>query len=526
MRLQHSLGYQGRILLALSVIATACTDGAPTAPVVPIPATPSELSGFWSFSDSTLAKTTAEETPCRNRGIATFTAGNTTTSAEVRLVGTCLTARGPGAATATMEGAPVTIDGDSIAFTVGISSGLRETCTYLGRLTGDSALAATGSVSCTRRGTGTWEMTWGLPDAPRLGKLAMIDIGYAMTCALDVTGQAWCWGVNSYGHLGTGDDLPHLVPAPVTGGQRFVQISVAREGPVACGLTAAGEAWCWGNSWAGLLGDGSGAVEGKPVSTPQRVVGGHSFRQIAAAGTHSCAITTAGEAWCWGTNSLGQLGTGNETPSSTPVKVSGGLSFRQISTYSLNTCGVTTAGQAYCWGEGWSGIIGNGDDVNSNVPAPVSGNHAFASVSVGMWMACGVTTGGDGYCWGEGGRGLGTGTSLGSSAIPVLVTGGLKWKAISAGGFIACGVTVTNSGYCWGDNFLGALGAGPSVKEGTNQPIAIAGSLAFDRVVIDYHGCGLTTAGTAYCWSMGEFGEIGDGNLRTRLAPVKVAGQP
>ena len=525
MRSQHSLGQRCLIPLAFSLTVVACTDSGPMAPLVPIPATPSELSGAWSFSDSTLATTATEQTPCRNRGVATFTVDNAGTSAEVRLVGTCLTPRGPGFATATMEGALVTITGDSIAFTVGIPSGLRETCTYLGRLTGGSALGAAGSVSCTRRGTGTWHMTWGLAEPPRLGKLAMIDVGYGMSCALEVTGQAWCWGVNSYGHLGTGDDVPHLVPAPVSGSQRFVQISVARDGPVACGLTATGEAWCWGSSWNGLLGDGSGAAEGKPVSTPQRVVGGHSFRQIAASGTHTCAITTTDEAWCWGRNSLGQLGTGNETPSSTPVKVTGGLSFRQISTYAFNTCGVTTMGQAWCWGEGWSGIIGNGDDADSNVPALVSGNHPFASVSVGMWMACGTTTGGDGYCWGEGGRGLGTGTAVGSTSVPLLVTGGLKWKSVSAGGFVACGVTVTNSGYCWGDNFLGALGAGPGVKEGSNQPIAIAGSLAFDRVVIDYHGCGLTTSGIAYCWSMGDHGQIGDGNLRTRLQPVKVAGQ-
>lgn len=525
MRSQHSLGRR-QILLALSLALFACTDNAPTAPVVPTPATPSELAGVWSFSDSTLAMTAAEQNTCRNLGVATFTAGTENTTAEVRLVGTCLTPRGPGGAAVTMEGAPVTITGDSIVFTVGTATGLRETCTYAGRLTGGSTLGAFGTVSCTRRGTGAWKMTWGLSEPPRLGKLAMIDIGFGLSCALETTGQAWCWGINSYGHLGTGDDLPHLVPARVTGGQRFVQISVAREGPVACGLTATGEAWCWGSSWNGLLGDGSGAQEGKAVSTPQRVVGGHSFRQIAASGTHTCAVTTAGEAWCWGTNALGQLGTGNETPSSTPVKVTGGHSFRQISTYSFNTCGVTTAGQAFCWGEGWSGIIGNGNDTDSNAPALVSGNHAFASVSVGLWMACGVTTGGDGYCWGEGGRGLGTGTSLGSTPIPVLVTGGLKWKAISAGGFVACGVTVTNGGYCWGDNSLGALGAGETGRGGTNQPIAIAGSLAFAQVVIDWHGCAVTTSGIAYCWSMGVYGQIGDGNLRTRLEPVKVAGQP
>lgn len=513
MRTLQSLGQRcGNVLLL--IIIGGCQDNDPTAPTVPIPASPSELSGTWTLSDSTLATTPTDQTACRNRGVATFTAGTAITGAEVRLVGTCLTSRGPGSYTITMEGSPVKISGDSITFEVGRLIGLVETCTYRGRLTGGPLLAASGSVTCSRRGTGSWEMSWGLPRPPQLGKFTSIDIGFGQTCALDTNGQAWCWGVNSYGHLGIDDDRARLVPTPVSGNQRFTTLAVAREGPVNCGLTATGEAWCWGSSWGGVLGDGSGAEGGKPVSTPQRVVGGHSFSQIAPAASHTCAITTAGVAYCWGTNSYGQLGTGNQTPSSTPVAVSGNLVFRQIASYTVNTCGVTTAGRAYCWGEGWSGILGNGETKNSNVPVPVSGNLSFASVSVGLWMACGVTTDGDGYCWGDGGSGLGTGSDVGWSSTPLPLAGGLKWKSIRAGGYIACGVTTASGGYCWGE-FIG----------GTNGPAAIAGSLLFDQVVVDWHRCALTVAGAAWCWGMGDHGQIGDGNLRSRSVPVKVAGQ-
>ena len=523
----HSLRYRssGRISATLLLALVACSDEV-TGPVVKVPLAPSELSGSWTFTDSTSAKTAVEETLCLNRGVMTFTAGTDNTGAELRLTGTCRTPRGPGAYNATMEGTPVTMVGDSISFTVSGGNVIpRESCTYLGRLAGGQALTARGTVSCTRRGTGTWEMTWGLPRGTSIGKLAMIDIGFGHTCALDTNGQAWCWGSNSYGDLGTGDDVPRLVPARVAGGVRFTQIAVAREGPVNCGLTAAGEAWCWGSSWGGVLGDGSGAVGGQPVTAPQRVVGGHAFMQIAPAGSHVCAITPAGKAYCWGTNSLGQLGTGNDTPSSTPVEVSGNLTFRQISTYTVNTCGVTNSGDGYCWGDGTAGALGNGEESSSEVPALVSGGHKFVAISVGSWMACGVTTGGDGYCWGTGGSGLGTGTDDDDSTTPVLVTGGLKWRSIRAGSFIACGVTTTNGGYCWGDNFLGTLGAGPGLKDGSSRPVAIAGGLTFDQVVIDWHGCGLTVGGIAYCWGMGENGQIGDGNLRNRFEPMKVAGQ-
>jgi alpha-tubulin suppressor-like RCC1 family protein len=520
-----SLGHRftGRSALTL-LILVACSDTELTAPVVPVPSTPSELAGVWSIADSSAYTSPLEQTVCRNRGVATFIAGVTNTAADVRIVGTCISPRGRAEPTSLMEGDGVTVVGDSIVFTVATTSGPAESCTYAGRLSGGSSLGASGSVSCSRGRTGTWQMTWGPPEPTTLSKLTQIDIGSGQTCALDMSGQAWCWGGNSYGQLGTGDDLPRLVPAPVTGTQRFTQISVSPEGGFVCGVTAAGEGYCWGSSWGGRLADGSNPDSGTAVTTPRRVNGGHTFKQFALGGDHGCAITTAGSAYCWGYNWAGQLGTGLDLPSTTPVAVSGGLTFTQIDAYTGNTCGVTNTGSAYCWGEGWSGALGNGGTSDSNAPVAVSGGHTFASVSVGMWMACGVTTGGDGYCWGSGGSGLGSGTESGESTTPLLVAGGLKWKSIRAGGFVACGVTVTNVGYCWGQGDLGVLGIG-IVKESFNRPVPISGGLSFDHVVPDYHACGLTVDGIAYCWSTGRSGQIGDGLMRHRWVPAKVAGQ-
>jgi len=519
--LGHRFTWRSSLTLLLLV---ACSDTELTAPVVPVPSTASELAGTWSLADSSVITSPVDQTVCRNRGVVTFSAGLSSTAVDVRTVGTCVSPRGRAEPASLMEGDGVSVVGDSIVFTVATTSGAAESCRYAGRLTGGSSLSASGSVSCSRGRSGPWQMAWGPPPPTALGKLIQIDIGSDRTCALDMSGQAWCWGGNNYGQLGTGDDLPRLVPAPVTGTQRFTQISVSPEGAFVCGLTAAGEGYCWGGSWGGQLGYGSSADSGTIVTSPQAVVGGHSFKQIALGGDHVCAITTAGAAYCWGFNWAGQLGTGFDPPSTTPVAVSGGLTFTQIDAYTGNTCGVTNTGSAYCWGEGWSGALGNGGTSDSNAPVAVSGGLTFASVSVGLWMACGVTTTGDGYCWGSGDAGLGTGTQTGSSKIPVLVTGGLKWRSIRAGGFVACGVTVTNVGYCWGQGDLGVLGIG-IVRENFNRPVPISGGLSFDHVVPDYHACGLTVDGVAYCWSNGANGQIGDGLMRRRWVPVKVAGQ-
>ena len=45
-------------------------------------------------------------------------------------------------------------------------------------------------------------------------------------------------------------------------------------------------------------------------SEPVAVLGDHAFTELATGQAHVCALTDAGEAWCWGNNTFGQLGNG------------------------------------------------------------------------------------------------------------------------------------------------------------------------------------------------------------------------
>jgi hypothetical protein len=119
------------------------------------------------------------------------------------------------------------------------------------------------------------------------------------------------------------------------------------------------------------LGDGSGAEAPKPVPTPQLVLGGHTFKQIAPAVSHTCAITTSGAAYCWGLNSLGELGIGTTTPSSTPVAVSGGSrSTRSIRTERSRA--ESRPPEARIAGATGSLHAGNGATSDSDVPVLVA----------------------------------------------------------------------------------------------------------------------------------------------------------
>jgi alpha-tubulin suppressor-like RCC1 family protein len=59
--------------------------------------------------------------------------------------------------------------------------------------------------------------------------------------------------------------------------------------------------------------------------------------------------------------------------STVPVAVSGGYSFASVDGGDDHTCGVTTAGAAYCWGLNRAGQLGNGTSgTNRNSPVAVS----------------------------------------------------------------------------------------------------------------------------------------------------------
>ena len=82
---------------------------------------------------------------------------------------------------------------------------------------------------------------------------------------------------------------------------------------------------------------------------------------------HACAVavapvSVAGQAFCWGLNAHGQLGTGvavtNASRDSLAQPVTGGIVFSRLYAGKYHTCGLTAAGAAYCWGRNDYGQLG------------------------------------------------------------------------------------------------------------------------------------------------------------------------
>lgn len=106
---------------------------------------------------------------------------------------------------------------------------------------------------------------------------------------------------------------------------------------------------------------------------PTQVAGGHTFTESAGGQNHHCALAAGGSAFCWGSNTSGQLGDGTMQGANQPVAVAGGLEFSAIALGAAHTCGVTTGFAVFCWGANEWGQLGDGTTVDRLEPAAVVG---------------------------------------------------------------------------------------------------------------------------------------------------------
>jgi len=383
--------------------------------------------------------------------------------------------------------------------------------------------------------------------------LKQISSARATVCGVAANGRAYCWGSNELGQLGNGSpDTAHRnVPVRVAGDVAYTQVAVG--GLHACGLSTAGAAYCWGYNVLGQLGNGTNDFNAVRNPTPTAVAGGRVFTSLSAGFYHTCGLTVAGEIFCWGDNEVALLGspvaetcTANNQGSTvtfpcskTPRIVAGGVTYSALSVGSLHTCAVATSGAAYCWGLNHLGALGIGvaDTVTRYQANLVTGSRTYTAIVSGFNHSCGIATGGAAFCWGENYDGtLGTGTNdTLPHPTPLAVAGGHNYTMLTSSGWHTCGVTTSGSNLCWGYNEDGQLGSVATAicvydlngYSCSPTPTAVSGSVKFTAMSAAWFStCGVTSKSGIYCWGDNGLGQLGTGNDLSAVSPVPVTGSP
>ncbi len=383
-----------------------------------------------------------------------------------------------------------------------------------------------------------------------------IAAGNDFSCSAGMI-RTYCWGAGDDGQLGAGTTVDALEPVEAEGSDDFqdeIVGAIATGRAHSCALSwfeegdDGGNLYCWGDNAEGQVGDGTTTPRSEPAAVDEEI------RQVATGADHTCAITTDGDVACWGRNDQGQLGTGATGPSMpAPQAVPGLTDVIDVAAGGDTTCALDEDGKAWCWGSDSHGQLGDGSGAGAGSPAPVAVEMAdvdddFTQIEVGNRHACAVTAEGVAWCWGDDASGqAGDGPDPSDSSQPVEVTTEESVISISAGGDSSCAVLKTGTVYCWGANAEGQLGTGdrtdsdvPAEVDQSNVPSSPflsfsqatgARATAGDGLLVEVsvgatHTCALDFEGNAYCWGDNSRGQIGDGTTGDALIPVATTLMP
>jgi alpha-tubulin suppressor-like RCC1 family protein len=355
-----------------------------------------------------------------------------------------------------------------------------------------------------------FEPSPGRPDEPVLVTATATD-GIAVASAqVSVDGGPWMALAASDGSFGSKSES-------VGGAVGLAAVSVVA-GNRSCASLRDGELWCWGSNSVGELGNGTTTN----VLLPARL-GLPGVVAISAGSFHSCVLMADGTVRCMGYNGMGELGDGTTTNSSTPVTVVDLSGAAAVYTGELHSCALMIDTTVRCWGWNSNGQLGDGTTTNRSTPVAVAGLSGVTALALGSDQTCALMADGTVRCWGSnvGGQ-LGDGTTNDSPS-PVVVSGLSNATSIGAGGSYGCALRDDGIVVCWGSAFLGQLGDGTLRDHYTPAPV-IDLSNVIGLAVGGNHSCALVAGGTVKCWGFNESGQVGDGTTTHRSSPVSVSG--
>ena len=283
-----------------------------------------------------------------------------------------------------------------------------------------------------------------------------VTVGPQFTCAVDTNQDAWCWGDNYNGQLGTDTfDLTEFgspEPRPVFGGLKFLSIHAGRN--ATCGLTVSHDVYCWGHNVRSII----PALNWEWANDPRLVATPEVFDSLDYFDSHACGLAANGNLYCWGSSAYGAFGVGSFTTApfcsvdcpAAPLLMQPRLAALMgqqaglFSTGMYGSCAHLSNGTTPCWGFQLPAY-----PAGRSLDRLSRGYQHYCTISRDLMQCAGVGFLGDGSY-------VASAPGLG----PVTVKAPTGFREFDTGKGITCAIGRDENVYCWGGNQFGRLGLG------------------------------------------------------------------
>lgn len=345
----------------------------------------------------------------------------------------------------------------------------------------------------------------------------VIDVGEAVSHAIDKNGKIWSWGFNMWGKLGDGTVITRSTPVAIGGTNKtFCDVSGGQYYSIA--LDHNNNVWGWGNMT--YLND----HPIKPLKSS-----GIKIYSITAGTNMSMAISSEDfMLYAWGYNNLGCLGVNLGTVSRrSPLSTVGATkTFRLISTYNYTSAGIDTTGKLWTWGSNQYGQLGINSIICRSTPVNVGGTaRTYCKISSGSSFMTSIDKDGNVWCWGLNNYGQLGDNSIVCRSTPVSVQGEKKTFAKISSGSHTVALTLSGIAWAWGVNTSGCLGTANTTSRRTPTMVSGVGKTFCEISSSGYnHTLAIDKDGKLWAWGANTYGGLGDDTNTSRLTPVNVCG--
>jgi len=202
-----------------------------------------------------------------------------------------------------------------------------------------------------------------------------VAAGKSSTCGIKADNKLYCWGWNEFGQLGnyrSGEAAEENKPTEVTAfGILWSLVSAGNTHTCAINNKEEKGLFCWGYNAFGQLGNGK-STPMDIVKSPYPTHDYKNWNSISAGDAFTCGIKTDNVLYCWGHDDHGQIGDGEDTSIKTaPTKIMEATAWTSISAGFDHTCAISKAGELYCWGRNDSGQVGNNTTEEKTTPVKI-----------------------------------------------------------------------------------------------------------------------------------------------------------